>query len=249
MFETMTLQAAAVALAAFLCGGFIKGLTGIGLPMVALPILSLVFTIPEAVGLTMVPILVSNGWQALTSGAFLPVVRRFWPMQLTMAVAIVFSSSFMVRLDDQQLLFWAGMALALSAVGLRLRGTFQVPARLERVTGVAVGLFAGMVGGVSSLFGIPIIVYMMSIGLSKAEFISSISIIYLFAGIPFLFGLLYFGAVAPGDLVFSAMAVVPVMVGLTAARLVLRGVDDKLFHKLLLALLMFLGASMMYRGI
>ena len=237
-----------IVLAAFLLGGIIKGLAGIGLPMVALPVLSLGFTVPQAVALTLVPILVSNGWQALTSGALVPVIRRFWPMQVTLAVAIALAASLMVRLDNSVLLMSAGAVLVASIVVLMLSGGRTLPARLERPVGIVVALVAGLIGGVSSLFGIPIIIYMSSLGLTRAEFMTAISIVYFFAGLPYLIGLLAFGAVTPVQLIGSALAVIPAMIGLTVATRMMRQVEDRRFRQILNWILIMLGVSMILRG-
>lgn len=238
-----------VALTAFLVGGFVKGLSGIGLPMVALPILSFGFSVPEAVALTMVPILFSNGWQALTNGAFFPVVRRFWPMQLVMAVSLALAASVMVKFDNDRLLVLAGGVLVVAILGLMLSGGRTLPPGLERPAGVLVGLVAGMIGGVSSLFGIPIIIYMTSLGLSRAEFLTSISIIYFFAGTPYLLGLLAFGAMEPVQLLGSSLAVVPAMIGLSLASRMAQKWDEVKFRQLLNLFLIGLGVVMILRGI
>ena len=241
--------AVAILVAAFLLGGFIKGLAGIGLPMVALPVLSLGFTVPQAVALTMVPILVSNGWQAISNGALLPVIRRFWPMQVTLAVALALAASLMVRLDNSFLLIAAGGVLVVAILGLILAKGRTLPPRLERPVGVGVGIVAGMIGGVSSLFGIPIIIYMSSLGLSRAEFLTSISIIYFFAGSPYLIGLLVFGAVEPVQLLGSAFAVIPAMTGLGLASLMTQRIADARFRQMLNGILILLGLTMILRGL
>jgi uncharacterized membrane protein YfcA len=237
-----------VTLVAFLMGGFIKGLSGLGMPMVALPILSLYFSVPQAVALTMVPILVSNGWQAFSSGGFGPVLRRFWPMQLIMAVALTFSASLMVRLDNALLLVLGGAVLMVSILGLMLSGGRSLPAVYERPVGILVALVAGAISIVSSLFGIVIIIYLSSLSLARAEFVTTISIIYFFAGLPYLAGLLAFDVMQPVDLIGSALATIPAMLGLMLATRLTHGIVDESFRKMLRVVLIGLGGIMILRG-
>lgn len=247
--EFFSAEALLIGAAAFLLGGFVKGLSGVGLPMVALPILSLGFTVPQAVVLTMVPILASNGWQALTNGVLVPVVRRFWPMQLVMALSLLLSGSLMARLDNSMLLVLAGGVMVVSVLALMVANGRTIPSRLERPAGIVVGALAGLIGGVSSLFGIPVIIYMTSLGLARAEFLTSISIIYFFAAIPYLAGLISFGVVTPSEFIGSALAVIPALLGIALATRLVRGLDEQRFRHMLNYILLGLGFLMFLRGI
>lgn len=234
--------------AAFLAGGIVKGLSGIGLPMVALPILSFGVSVPVAVALTMAPILVTNGWQALMNGRLRQVVRRFWPMQLVMALTLIVATSLLKRIDNDVLLIIAGAILTLSVIALMTARGWTIPARLERPIGVGVGFLAGAIGGVSSLFGIPIIVYMSSLGLERSEFLTSISVVYFLAAVPYVGGLLFVGGIPPTVMLVSALAVVPAMLGMMAAGHFVRRLDEVRFRQLLNWLLILLGLTMMARG-
>lgn len=238
----------AIAFAAFFLGGAVKGLAGIGLPMVALPVLAIGFSVPQAVGLTLLPILVANGWQALASGAFGPVVRRFWPMQLTLGLTLMAASRLLVALSNDILLICAGTALLLSALGSRVQASRALPAGLERPVGVLTGLVAGGMGGVSSLFGVPVIIYLTSLNLSRAEFVTTVSIVYLLAVLPYAAGLFAVGVLQPADLVGSALCVVPAMVGLRITSRRLENLDKARFRALLRALLVLMGLWMVVQG-
>lgn len=234
---------------AFLFGGIVKGLSGIGLPMVALPILSFGIDVPTAVAMTMAPILITNGWQALAGGRLLEVVRRFWPMQLVMAATLIVATSFLTRIDNNVLLIITGTILSLSVIALMSAGDWTIPRRLERPVGLGVGLLAGAIGGVSSLFGIPIIIYMSSLGLERAEFLTSISVVYFLAAIPYVGSLLTIGGIPPVVMLVSALAVVPAMIGMTAAARFAMRLGEARSRRMLNWLLILLGAGMIARGI
>jgi hypothetical protein len=52
-----------VCTAAILGGGLIKGTLGVGLPLFAVPVMSLFISSTQAIALVSVPVLVSNIWQ------------------------------------------------------------------------------------------------------------------------------------------------------------------------------------------
>lgn len=246
MVEASVLGLVAVA---FFVGGIVKGLSGIGLPMVALPILSFAVNVPTAVALTMAPILITNGMQAVSGRRLLDVVRRFWPMQLTMAATLIISTTFLTRIDNNILLIVTGAILSCSVLALLLAGDWTIPQRLQRPVGIVIGFFAGAIGGVSSLFGIPIIIYMSSLGLERADFLSSISVVYFLAAVPYVASLLTLGGIPPAVMLVSALAVIPALVGMTAAGRFAKRLNEVRFRRILNWMLIFLGLVMIARGI
>lgn len=235
--------------AAFLIGGIVKGLSGIGLPMVALPILSFAVNVPTAVALTMAPILITNGMQAVSGGRLLSVVRRFWPMQLTMAATLIVSTTFLTRIDNNVLLIVTGAILSCSVIALLWAGDWTIPQRLQRPIGVVIGILAGAIGGISSLFGIPIIIYMSSLGLERADFLASISVVYFLAAVPYVGSLLTIGGIPPTVMLVSTLAVIPALIGMAAAGRFARRLDEVRFRRVLNWMLIFLGLVMIARGL
>src|SRR5262245_30558984 len=63
--------------AVFLVAGGIKGVLGLGLPTVAMGLLSLVMTPVQAAGILVIPALVTNVWQVALGPAFFALARRF----------------------------------------------------------------------------------------------------------------------------------------------------------------------------
>ena len=62
-FGTDFVLVVVVCSAAILFGGLIKGTLGVGLPLFAVPVMSLFISSTQAIALVSVPVLVSNIWQ------------------------------------------------------------------------------------------------------------------------------------------------------------------------------------------
>lgn len=240
----MTLAAAMVAVLAFLAGGFIKGIVGIGLPMVALPILVSAFPVSTAVALTMMPILVTNAWQALGQGSPWPVLRRHWLLLLSLLAVALPATRFLSEGDDSVLRVLAGSALILSAAGLAVARHWALPPRFEKLASVIAGMMAGFLGGVSSLFGVPVIVYLTSLKLSREDFVGTISLIYLIAVVPFSASLAVQGVFGWTEFALSALCVMPAMIGAQIGSMILKDADGTRFRGFLLWVLAVMGAWM-----
>ena len=115
---------------ALFVAGIVKGILGIGVPVVSISLLSLVITIPVAVSLLPVPILLSNLWQSLTSGQVANTFRRFGPLIGAVVIGTFVGARLLLDLDQRALMGIVGAAVLVFAVSahfpryLRLGHTF-----------------------------------------------------------------------------------------------------------------------------
>ncbi len=64
----------------FIAAGLVKGVTGMGLPTVAMGLLGLLMPPQAAAALLVLPSLLTNLWQLLAGPALAQIVRRLWLM-------------------------------------------------------------------------------------------------------------------------------------------------------------------------
>ncbi|MDP6830567.1 MAG: sulfite exporter TauE/SafE family protein, partial [Alphaproteobacteria bacterium] len=60
----------------FLIAGGVKGVIGLGLPTVSLALLSVLFDLPSAMALLLVPSFITNLWQGVVGGNGTAIIRR-----------------------------------------------------------------------------------------------------------------------------------------------------------------------------
>src|SRR5215469_7578557 len=70
----------------FFLAGIVKGVTGMGLPTVAVGVLGAVMSPVSAAALLVIPSFVTNVWQLVTGPDFLGVMKRLWLMMLGIVV-------------------------------------------------------------------------------------------------------------------------------------------------------------------
>ena len=69
----------------FVAGGVVKGTLGVGLPLLVVPLLTLILPASQAMGLLVMPVLVSNVYQALQGGLWRISVCRFGSLMAAQA--------------------------------------------------------------------------------------------------------------------------------------------------------------------
>lgn len=234
---------------AFIAGGVVKGVISIGLPIVGLPLLTLVVDVPTAVGLLLVPILLSNLVQAIEGKGTLAVLRRFALLIVGLVIGILVGSAMLARLDQKVLLLVVGgFALAASLSALA-NPSLAVPPRAERWLSLPVGFAAGVIGGMSTLFGPVLAVYVIGLKLGRDEFVKAISQLYTIAAACLLVFGVSQGAAGPGVLVASALCMIPVYAGMMIGRRIRERIEPALFYRLVLGAVLLGGVNMVRQGL
>lgn len=245
----MTLTIMVLSALALFAGGAVKGLVGIGIPLVSLSLLSLFLPLADAVVLLPVPIIVANVWQSIVTPHFVSAIRRFWPLVLAMLIGTVVGAHVLAALDAASLNLLVGTLVVLFALSSFMNPELRLPARFERGVGIVAGVVAGFMGGISALFGPPIILYLASLGLDRETFVGVISSIYLCSavGLVIVFGSV--GVMSQAQLVESAVASVPLMLGVWAGQRYRGGIREAVFRKLLLVVVLGVGVRLIVLGL
>ncbi|WP_169160935.1 sulfite exporter TauE/SafE family protein [Azohydromonas caseinilytica] len=227
----------AAGLGAVLLGAFVKGTLGIGMPLVAVPLLSLGMPATQAMAVMAMPVLVSNAWQVWDSGVSRHSVRRFLPLIAASMAATLLTVPMMLALSaralNQMLAAVVLGALVLLCLPLRL----EVPPERERWWSVGVGTLSGVLGGVSSLAGPVIVSYLVSLRLPREVFIGSISVIYLASALPLYASMATHGRLGAADLALSALALLPMAAGLALGQRLRGRLGERWFRRVLLGFL------------
>ena len=231
------------------CGGFIKGALGVGTPLLTVPMMALVLPPQMAIAIMAIPVVVANLWQfaqAERSGA---VVARFWPTFIAILVGTWFGVKILSVIDEKTLLVVVGVSVIGFALLQGSRFRLHLPDPLVKPAGVFFGGASGLIGGLSSFFGPMLIVYLISIrNLDKNQFVSSISFLYVSAVVPWTITLYLFGILDQRMLIYSALATIPVTIGLLIGQRIRRRISDARFQYLIIGILVVSGCSMLWRA-
>ena len=120
---------------------------------------------------------------------------------------------------------------------------------IVKPAGVFFGGASGIIGGLASFFGPMLIIYLLSIrGLSKNQFVSSISFLYISAVVPWAITLYLYGILDNELLLLSALATLPVTIGLVIGQRVRGHIGEAFFEKLIIGILVVSGCSMLWRA-
>jgi uncharacterized membrane protein YfcA len=243
--------AALGAAAGMAAGGFAKGVVGFALPLIAIGVMGSFLPYEVAVAMLIVPTLVSNLSQALRHGVgpAWETFREFWRMNLVLMVMIALSAQLVVALPDR--LLFGLLGATVSAFGASQlagwRPRFDMRHRRAIETGVA--LVGGFFGGLSGVWGPPIVMYLIAARLPKVEMVRAQSLSFLLGSLVLFFAHLKSGVLNATTLPVSAWMVLPTMAAMFVGYRVHDRLDQEVFRTATLAVLVLTGLNLLRRAL
>ncbi|MGP1256186.1 MAG: sulfite exporter TauE/SafE family protein [Kiloniellales bacterium] len=238
----------AIALGVLVLAGLVKGVIGIGLPLITIPALSFFVGVPQAIAIMSLPILVTNGYQAFASRELPRVARRFWPLLIPLLAGVVLGASLLVTLNERTLYTILGVTVIAFGLLNLSNPSFRLEARGELWLAPPVGFSAGLLGGLSNFFGPPLVIYLVALKLPRETFVAAVGFAFFVGAIP-LYGLLVgFGVYGWAEALASAIALLPVLLGVKLGERLRQRVPQDLFRLLVLGLLVVIGLNLLRRA-
>ena len=240
------LVSAAVILFALALGGTIKGATGAGAPVVAVPVIAAFFDVRIAVIIMATPNCLTNIRQ----------LWQFWPHRLhngfdvrfavSGAAGAIIGTIFLATLPNRVLIL--GVALAVSAyVILRIaRPAFRISASRAWRLALPAGVAAGTLQGAAGISAPVSVSFLNAMRLERPVFIATISTFFIAMSLVQLPTLAVTGLMTPELFGLSLLAVLPIMVFMPLGAWLANKLSAEGFDRLVLIMLSVLAIRLLY---
>jgi uncharacterized protein len=243
--------AALGAVAVLAAGGFAKGVIGFALPLIALSGLGSFLPFEVALGLLIVPTLVSNAFQATRNGlaAAWDSAQDHWRLLSILVVMIGFCAQLVVVLPDWALFGLLGGFVTL--FGASQLGGWRprlAPAR-RRAWEVATGLVGGFFGGISGIWGPPVVMYLLAAEVPKVEMVRVQALCFLAGSLVLVGAHVGSGVLNAVTAPMSAALVVPTLGAMFAGYIVQDRLDQEVFRRVTLIVLVVAGLNLVRRAL
>ncbi|SDU09075.1 hypothetical protein SAMN05444156_1902 [Verrucomicrobium sp. GAS474] len=228
----------------FFAAGIVKGVTGMGLPTVAMGLLGIVMTPVHAVVFQIVPNYVTNFWQLFTGPDIRGLWRRLWTMMLALILGTALGIGALTHGEGKWTAFGLGVVLMIYA-GL---GLFHYhappPGRHEKWLSPVMGGLTGLIGGGTGSCIIPAVPYLNSLNLEKEELVQALGLTFTVSNIVMTLGLACGGALRLHGLGLSALMVLPALLGMWVGQKIRYRVSPETFRRWFLICLFLLGLQL-----
>jgi len=245
-FEQPTIIAAVAC--SLILAGLLKGIIGVGMPVVALPLLSLFIDIKSAAMLMSMPLIFSNVPQALEGGQTGRCLMQLMPVILGTIPGLFLGVRVLLVVDASVAKIIAGLVLmgiggvTLLAPKLQLQSRFVLP------TGITFGFFGGILGGVAAMAGPLVLIFLLAKGLRGKAFTKEASL-YLVVSAGLLATLLTASRQFNWlDVLVSTAATLPVVLGIYVGQHMRDKIAPETFKTLVLIAVIAAGADLLRHG-
>lgn len=234
---------------AFLLGGMVKGVIGLGFPVVVLALLATTIGLKEAMALLVIPGIVTNIWQALAGGAFVALVKRLWSLLVATVVGIWLGVYVLSMVEPTRLIVVLGILLFLYSVFSLTRTQIPPPGRHEVWLSPLMGAAGGFVCGLTGSYMVPGAIYVQALGLSRDGFIQAIGIVFVVLAAALGVSFWRYNLIGLGTGAVSVAALVPMVIGMFVGQRLRYRLSEEVFRRIFFVALLFVGIYMVGRNL
>ncbi len=236
-------------IAALAFAGLVKGVTGMGLPLFATPILAGVFGARPAVIIMSIPIFVTNLLLLYEGRRSLGATRDVWSVALPGIAGVILGLVLLVRLDQSLLsLLIAGIVIVFLMGGDRLLGTDPRALRM-RLMGPVIGGFSGVLQGGTSIAAPLIGSYFYARRITAAEFVVSVALVFqVFVTVQVL-GLWHLGLYDRTVLTMGLLGLIPTLLAFTVGVRLRARLNSATFRAVVTGFLVLSAVNLIVQGL
>lgn len=229
-------------------GGFVKGITGVGLPLVAVPVMASVLGVEHAVAVMIIPSLVSNLAVILIYRAEATANWEIIFMILLGVLGVAVGAWLLTQLNKEVLFVlmaaWVGVYLLVRIFDPKAQISDRAGRTLGPVAGSLAGLFQGGTGISFPVFG----PYLHARNITARKFaFNAAALLFAFAVMQ-LIAFSQLGLMTEARIIEGMFALIPMAIALPLGVKAARRVSKPLFDKLVVGLLLITALVLVARG-
>jgi|TARA_B100001093_G_scaffold490687_1_gene529976 uncharacterized membrane protein YfcA len=233
---------------AILAGGLIKGTLGFGMPMVALPIIAFVIPATTAMIILCAPILLTNFLQIKFKQGVSSY--RFLPMFVSLVIGLIVGARLILEINLNTITQIIAVSIIFAALINCFGFKIQNPNKnREKIMTSIIGFGSGILGGLSTFYGPPMLAYLVASDLPKEKFVRTVSTMYFIGSFPLYGSLIYYGFATKEDIIMSIFLILPAFISQQIGTRIRDKINQKQFRICILVTLIILGISLFIKTI
>ena len=234
-----------------LLAAFTKGVTGFAMPIIMVSGMAMFLDPKLAIASIVIPTMVANIWQATQNGWHVAIetFKKHALLICTTLTMIFINAQWIGILNFNLLLTLLGVVITGVSLIQILGFTIQIRPDREKLGAFITGQIAGFFGALSGTWGPPTMIYLIAVNTPKVEQVRV-------AGLTFGLGALVFwiahqrsGLVTPEALGLSILMLIPMALGLFLGNKAQAKIDQVLFRKVTLWVLLFAGLNVLRKAV
>lgn len=172
-------QTGALIFAVFVLAGFVKGVVGVGMPTVAVGLLTASIGLQPALALMVVPTFITNLWQGLAGPQLKALLRRLWSYLLAATLFTCIGVALLVWIDHPLVPLILAASLIGYGTAALMKFRLQTRPEQEPVLSPSLGAMNGLLMGLTGSGTVPGVFYFDSLALGRDAMIQAMGLLFL----------------------------------------------------------------------
>jgi uncharacterized protein len=227
-------------------GGVLKGATGAGAPVIAVPVLAMLFNAKFAVVVMLMPNLLTNVWQAWKFRHHLPPRGFVFTFTVSGAVGVLIGTAMLVSLPQEVLSLIVAFAVYIYVLFRCLKPDWSVPFGLASKLSFPAGFAAGLLQGSSGISAPVSLTFLNAMRVERKTFIATASIFFVAVTVIQLPTLSALGVATLTNLLVSLTAVAPILLFMPVGSKLAERFSKETFDHLILIMLLLLATKLVF---
>lgn len=230
-------------------GSFVKGLTGMGLPLVAVPFMAGFLGAEHAIVVMQIPGLVSNAWLVWSQRHTAKEVSLRWDMVIPSLAAVIIGVWFLDIAEDRIAILLLAGSVAVFLLLLLLKPDFRLDGVLGRIVTPLASLFGGFCQGATGVSGPLFSTLIFSFRLERGAYVFYNGLLFgMFNGLQ-IFIMLYLGMFTWERATEGVLALIPLFVFQFLGMKIMGRVSPKAFSGAVIAVIVAMEIKLVWDGI
>lgn len=238
-----------VVMVALMLGGVMKGATGLGVPLLAVPVMAAYFDLRFAIAVILLPNLVSNAWQVWRFREMRPPHYLFYCIFVGVTIGVLIGVYLLVALPLNLLSLGVAGAVVIFVIFRLAKPEWRLSEKAAKILGVPAMTLVGIMQGATGVSAPALLMYMSSLRLAKDSFVFSVSLAFLVAAVVQVPSMMAAGLYSFEIFIISGLAILPVLAGIPIGGYILRLMSAKWFDRVILVALIILAIKLVHSAL
>lgn len=239
------------AFAVTLLAGFVKGAVGFAMPLIMISGMGILIAPELVVAGIIIPIVVGNGLQVARAGLGPAGVaaKEHWRYILVVCVMILVAAQFVRSIPANAMFIVLGVPVVGLCIIQLIGWRPQITPAWRRPFEWTAGALSGTLGGLAGTWGPPTVLYLLALNTPRDLQMAVQGVIYGLGSVMLLMGHLQSGILNAETWRFSAILVVPAVIGMWLGFRLGDRFDQERFRRATLWILVIAGSNLIRRGL
>jgi len=234
---SVSLAEMAAILASLFMGGILKGVTGAGAPIIAIPVMAAILDLPTAVMIMLLPNLLTNIGQSWQFRSHQPERRFLWPYLAGGACGVLLGTALLTGLPSRGLDMLVAGAVLLYVAFRLVKPGWTVSGALARTLAAPAGVAAGVLQGATGLSAPATLSFLGAVRLPRPAFVATVALLFLIFSTVHITALTILGVFTFTLALISLCALAPILLGMQVGSRLSARIDHVTFDRVVLCLL------------